>query len=130
MRRLSIQDFFTNVRENMIKIELIEMFAISLIGVIWTADVGWFIIVYSVWGLYLGYIRLSRAGGWFADLGVWWIVHALTAGVSAVLALLLDANRFILKLIFYRGEAPIEYAWSYGSKVRRKQWEEERKAES
>lgn len=139
------------IRNSIIKIEAIELFVISLLlggllGLLmlvvpteeqnlaanlvaaFFGAVLPFVALFGLWGLYLGYNALSRAGGCFVDLGLWWLIHILTAGISAIIAAVFDLNRWIMSKIFYRGEAPVEYAWSFKSKAIRKAWEAERKA--
>jgi hypothetical protein len=83
----------------------------------------------AIWGIYLLYIRLARLGGVFVDVGLW-VVCSLATGTFTFWAwTVLDINRLILAKLFYRGEAPVEYAWSAGSKRVRKEWERARRAQ-
>ncbi len=84
--------------------------------------------LFLMWGVYNLYIRLARAGGRGLDVGLWVIATAATASITFWGWTALDVNRFIVSKLFYRGEAPVEYAWSSRSKQRRKEWEAARKA--
>ncbi len=79
------------------------------------------------WVIYNLYIRIARAGGRAVDVGLWIIATALTASYTFWAWTILDINRWLMKKFFYRGEAPVEYAWSARSKAVRKAWEEARK---
>lgn len=84
--------------------------------------------LFILWGSYNLYIRLARAGGGALDVGLWVIAAAATASVTFWAWSVFDVNRWILAKVFYRGAAPVEYAWSAKSKQRRKFWEAARKA--
>jgi hypothetical protein len=79
------------------------------------------------WGIYTLYIRLARAGGKAVDVGLWIIAATATASYTFWAWTILDINRWLMKKIFYRGKAPVEYAWSAKSKLVRKMWEAARK---
>lgn len=80
------------------------------------------------WAIYNAYIRIARAGGRTVDIGIW-ILASLATGTYTFWAwLILDVNRFLMSKLFYRGEAPVEYAWSWRSKQIRKLWEQAQKA--
>jgi hypothetical protein len=53
---------------------------------------------------------------------------AITTTYTLWAWILLDINRLILAKLLYRGAAPVEYAWSWRSKQRRKLWEQGQKA--
>lgn len=80
------------------------------------------------WAIYNLYIRLARAGGKKVDVGLWIIAAAATASYTFWAWTILDINRWIMKKLFYRGEAPVEFAWSARSKQVRKMWEEAHKS--
>lgn len=87
---------------------------------------GWVFIqgaILLAWGSYNLFIRLARAGGSKVDVGLWIIATAATASATFWIWTVLDINRLIVSKIFYRGAAPVEYAWSSKSKLRRKEWE-------
>ena len=84
-------------------------------------------ILLGSWALYNGYIRLARAGGRLVDLGLWIIASLLTSSFTFWAWTILDLNRRFIAKQFYRGEAPIEYAWSIRSKQIRKAWEKSQK---
>lgn len=84
--------------------------------------------LFILWGSYNLYIWLARAGGGALDVGLWVIAAAATASVTFWAWSAFDVNRWILAKVFYRGAAPVEYAWSAKSKQRRKAWEAARKA--
>jgi hypothetical protein len=102
----------------------IGVFVMTLLAVIWAAIFGALIL----WGVYMLYIRLARAGGAVIDVGLWLLLAFATGSLTFWCWSILDVNRLIMAKWFYRGEAPVEYAWSHGSKRRRKEWEEARKA--
>jgi hypothetical protein len=81
-----------------------------------------------LWGVYLLYIRLARAGGGVVDVGLWILMAAITSSFTFWCWTVLDINRFIIAKLFYRGEAPVEYAWSARSKRRRREWAQAKKA--
>jgi hypothetical protein len=74
------------------------------------------------------YIRIARAGGKAVDIGLWVIATTVTASYTFWTWTILDVNRWLMKKLFYRGEAPVEFAWSVRSKAIRKAWEETQKA--
>lgn len=80
------------------------------------------------WAIYNAYIRIARAGGRLVDVGLWILASTLTASYTFWAWTILDLNRRFIIRQFYRGEAPIEYAWSIRSKRIRKAWEEAQKA--
>ena len=79
------------------------------------------------WGLYNIYIRLSRAGGRFIDYGLWVGAFLLTGSYTLWSWVILDVNRLILAKLLYQGKAPVEFAVSWRSKLRRKLWEQMQK---
>lgn len=87
-------------------------------------------ILLGSWTIYNGYIRLARAGGKIVDIGIWVIASVLTSSYTFWAWTLLDLNRLLISRRFYRGDAPVEYAWSAHSKKVRKVWEQARKAGS
>lgn len=79
------------------------------------------------WAIYNVYIRIARAGGQIVDIALW-VVASLATGTYTFWAwTILDVNRFLMSKLFYRGEAPVEYAWSVRSKQVRKIWEQRQK---
>ncbi len=80
------------------------------------------------WLIYNLYIRIARAGGKAVDVGIWVIASMATASYTFWAWTILDVNRWLMKKLLYRGEAPVEYAWSARSKQIRKEWEQARKA--
>ena len=80
------------------------------------------------WAIYNAYIRIARAGGRLVDIGIWILASALTASYTFWAWTILDLNRWLMSRLFYRGEAPVEYAWSIRSKRIRKAWEQMRNA--
>jgi hypothetical protein len=80
------------------------------------------------WAIFNGYIRVARAGGRIVDIGLWVIASALTASYTFWAWSILDINRIIISKLFYRGDAPVELAWSWRSKQVRKAWEQAQKA--
>lgn len=129
------------------KITLIELLELSTLGfglwvivsllTIGAPDVGLLnlIVVFIMieggllgsWLIYNLYIRIARAGGKAVDIGLWVIATTVTASYTFWAWTILDVNRWLMKKLFYRGEAPVEFAWSVRSKAIRKAWEEARK---
>ncbi len=87
-------------------------------------------ILLGSWAIYNGYIRLARAGGKIVDVGIWVMASILTSSYTFWAWTILDLNRILISRLFYRGDAPVEYAWSAQSKQIRKAWEQARKASS
>ncbi|MCL4270906.1 MAG: hypothetical protein KJZ72_15225 [Anaerolineales bacterium] len=130
------------------KITLIELWELSTLGfglwvivsllTIGAPDVGLLnlIVVFIMieggllgsWLIYNLYIRIARAGGKAVDIGLWVIATTVTASYTFWAWTILDVNRWLMKKLFYRGEAPVEFAWSVRSKAIRKAWEETQKA--
>lgn len=82
------------------------------------------------WVIYNVYIRIARAGGRTVDIALWVVASLATGSYTFWAWTLLDFNRFLMAKLFYRGEAPVEYAWSARSKQVRKLWEQMQKASS
>lgn len=82
------------------------------------------------WAIYNAYIRVARAGGRTLDVLIWVFASLLTGSYTFWAWTILDVNRFIMSKLLYRGEAPVEYAWSWRSKQIRKLWEQAQKASS
>ena len=135
-----------NLRSRIAAIEAIELaslgFVLWLIGAILTVrdpDITFLdqlvffmfteAILLGSWVLYNAYIRIARAGGRLVDVGLWIGASALTASYTFWAWTILDLNRRFIAKQFYRGEAPIEYAWSIRSKRIRKAWEEAQKSQ-
>jgi hypothetical protein len=85
-------------------------------------------VVLGSWIIYNAYIRIARLGGRFVDVGIWIIASVATGTYTFWAWTILDVNRWILSRLLYRGEAPIEYAWSWRSKRVRNLWEQAQKA--
>lgn len=86
-------------------------------------------LVLGSWAIYNVYIRIARAGGRLVDVSLWIAGSALTASYTFWVWTILDLNRRFIAKKFYRGEAPIEYAWSIRSKRIRKAWEQAQKSD-
>ncbi len=80
------------------------------------------------WAIYNLYIRIARAAGKTLDVAIWVLAAAATASYTFWAWSILDVNRWLMNKFLYRGEAPVEYAWSARSKQVRKTWELARKA--
>lgn len=88
------------------------------------------IVVLGSWLIYNAYIRIARAGGRTIDALIWVVASLATASYTFWAWTILDINRFLLSKLLYRGEAPVEYAWSSRSKQVRKMWEQIQKAKN
>lgn len=84
------------------------------------------VILLGSWAIYNGYIRIARAGGRAVDIGIWIIASLLTGTYTFWAWIILDVNRLLMSKLFYRGDAPVEFAWSARSKQIRKAWEQAR----
>jgi hypothetical protein len=82
------------------------------------------------WAIYNAYICIARAGGRTVDIGIWVLASLATGTYTFWAWTILDVNRFLMSKLFYRGEAPVEFAWSWRSKQIRKLWEQSSKASS
>ncbi len=78
----------------------------------------------GTWAIYLAYIRVSRFFPSRVDIRLRIFFAAITTTYTFWAWILLDINRLILSKLLYRGEAPVEYCWSWKSKQRRKAWEQ------
>lgn len=85
-------------------------------------------VILGSWLIYLAYIRLTRGLYPRVDLRLRIALAIFTSTYTLWAWLILDINRWILAKLFYRGEAPVEYAWSSRSKFARKEWEQAQKA--
>lgn len=129
------------------KMAVIEAFELSMIGfMVWgllmliptdtpitiTVALGILIIIEGAilvsWAIYLAYIRLTRGLYPRVDLRLRIVLALLTSTYTLWAWLMLDINRWILAKLVYRGEAPVEYAWSSRSKQARKEWEQAKRA--
>jgi hypothetical protein len=99
----------------------------ALLGVVMMGAAG-VAALFFLWGVYLLYIRIARWGGPAVDVGLWVICSLATATFTFWCWTVLDINRWIVAKLLYRGEVPVEYAWSAPSKRRRKDWEAARQA--
>jgi hypothetical protein len=134
----------STIRTKMAAIEAIEL---SIIGILfWTPfvliptetqlDLVTMIIALVIveaaivgsWAIYLAYIRLTRGMYSRLDIRLRFAIGALTGTYTFWAWIILDIYRWILAKLFYRGEAPVEYAWSSKSKLVRKEWEQAKKA--
>ena len=87
-------------------------------------------IVLGSWLVYNVYIRIARAAGPRVDIALWMIASAFTGSYTFWTWTIFDLNRLMIARLFYRGEAPVEYAWSVKSKRARKLWEQSQTASS
>jgi hypothetical protein len=85
-------------------------------------------IILGSWAIYLAYIRLTRGLYPRADVRLRLVLAILTSTYTLWAWIILDINRWVLAKLVYRGEAPVEYAWSSRSKLIRKEWEQAQKA--
>jgi hypothetical protein len=85
-------------------------------------------VILGSWAIYLLYIRLTRGLYPRVDLRLRIVLALLTSTYTLWAWLILDINRWMLAKLIYRGEAPVEYAWSSRSKLARKEWEQANKS--
>ena len=134
------------IRSNLIAIEAIEQAIVFTLLYWWYTNanvefsdvdevISWFefyfvleIGLFVNWGIYNGFIRATRVCGLGRDIQLWIIWTLATGSATLFITTILDINRLIMSKLFYRGEAPVEYAWSHESKQRRRAWEADRKA--
>lgn len=143
MEEPASRPFLSGLRNNITVIELIELSILSVAfwyflvmldrketdpGPLQQLDLlnGLVIIVLGSWLIYNVYIFLARIGGRKVDVIIWIIASLVTATYTFWAWSVLDINRWIMARLFYRGEAPVEYAWSTRSKLVRKVWQETR----
>jgi hypothetical protein len=135
----TMQSSLPDIRSKLALIEVIEIaslgFAFWCLGAITAISKGesffdqiiFFIVTQGIllgsWAIYNGYIRVARATGRIVDIGLWFIAGSLTASYTFWAWSILDINRIIIAKLLYRGEAPVELAWSWRSKQARKAWE-------
>jgi hypothetical protein len=141
----TLQSSFQGVRSKIAVIEAFELaglgFAVWCLGVVgamtssngsFSELITFFILLEGVllgsWAIYNGYIRIARASGRLVDVGLWIIASLATASYTFWAWSILDINRIIVSKLLYRGDAPVELAWSWRSKQVRKAWEQARKA--
>lgn len=141
----AMESSFQNFRNKIAMIEAIELAAIGF--VLWCLIaatsintpnaslvdlITFFLLIegmlFGSWAIYNAYIRVARASGKLLDVVIWIIAAALTGSYTFWAWTILDGNRFFMSKFFYRGDAPVEYAWSARSKQVRKAWEKARKA--
>ena len=84
-------------------------------------------VILGSWAIYNAYIRIARAGGRIVDVVLWILATLLTSSYTFWAWSILDLNRLLMAKLFYRGEAPVEFAWSSQSKQVRKAWERARR---
>ena len=142
---ITMQSSSLSIRSKLALLEAIELaslgFAFWCLGAVASigeADVSFFdqimffIITQGIllgsWAIYNGYIRVARASGRIVDIGLWVIASAVTGTYTFWAWSILDINRIIVSKLLYRGDAPVELAWSWRSKQVRKAWEQARKA--
>jgi hypothetical protein len=133
-------NIFQRIRRKLRLVEAIELGVLTVALVLLAGNnsqsgsdtllilLSFFITFLFFWGWYLLHIRLARAGGTWVDVILWIIEGVFTLGVSVVALLIFDINRFIMVRLFYRGDAPVEYACSPGSKARFKSWRDSQQA--
>jgi len=136
----TMQSSFSGVRNKIALIEAIELatlgFAVWFLATFNAVNngesiierinilIGYEVVLLGSWAIYNGYIRVARAGGRIVDFGLWWIAAPLTGTYTFWAWSILDINRLIIQKLFYRGDAPVEFAWSWRSKQVRKAWEQ------
>ena len=139
----TMESSFSNIRNKLALIEFIELgslgfafWCLGAISMIATKEIFTEVITFLIglegillgsWAIYNGYIRVARAGGRFVDVGLWVIASLATASYTFWAWSILDINRLAVTKLLYRGDAPVEYAWSARSKQVRKIWEKARK---
>jgi flagellar biosynthesis protein FliQ len=140
-----LQPSSLNLRSKVAAIEAIELACLGFLFWLFSAiininnpnlsfldQLGIFVVFQAVllgsWLIYNAYIRIARAGGRRVDIALWIAATVLTSSYTFWAWSILDVNRWLISRFFYRGEAPVEYAWSARSKQIRKAWEQMRKA--
>lgn len=132
--------FQDNLRAKITTIEFIELsllgFAVWCLGVYnavrsgenlfdqLNALIGLQIILLGSWAIYNLYIRVARFLGRTFGRMLWLLAMMGTGSYTLWAWILLDANRFLMTKLFYRGETPVEYSLSSGSRERRQAWDE------
>lgn len=88
------------------------------------------LIILGSWTIYNAFIRIARTLTPRLDFRLRILLAALTGTYTFWSWIILDINRLLVSRLFYRGEAPVEYAWSTQSKQIRKAWEQGQKSTS
>jgi hypothetical protein len=92
--------------------------------------IGLELIILGSWAIYNAFIRIARVLPPRTDLRLRLLTVGLTGTYTFWAWIILDVNRLLVSKLFYRGQAPVEYAWSARSKQIRKVWEQEQKSAS
>jgi hypothetical protein len=92
--------------------------------------IGLELITLGSWAIYNAFIRIARVLPPRMDIRLRLLAVALTGTYTFWAWIILDVNRLLVSKLFYRGQAPVEYAWSTRSKQIRKVWEQEQKSAS
>jgi len=124
------------VRNNLYALELIELFILGFgfaglvnivtwDGNIFTAaliQIGLPLGLGILWLGYMLYIVIARNTGKVVDILLWVVLAIATSSFTFWCWTILDINRLMIAKLVYTGHMPIEFAWSFKSKARRKAW--------
>ena len=124
------------IRNNLYALELIELFILGFgfaglvnivtwDGNIFTAaliQIGLPLGLGVLWLGYMLYIVVARNTGKAVDILLWVVLAIATSSFTFWYWTILDINRLIMAKLFYTAHVPIEFAWSFKSKARRKAW--------
>jgi len=128
--------FIKRVRNNLYALELIELFILGfgfagLVNIVtWDGNIFAAVLVQIgiplglgvLWLGYMLYIVVARNTGKVVDILMWVVLALATSTFTFWYWTILDINRLIMAKLFYTGYVPIEFAWSFKSKARRKTW--------
>lgn len=127
------------VRKNIYLLEIVELFALNLLWIVWWLFSGRpfdylvnlilisYFIVLCAWAFYLLMVFIWRTTSIWLLVGLAVLSGGIAIGVYAFLGLF-DLNRLMLDKVAYRGEAPLEYFWNKESSENLREWKKARKA--
>lgn len=124
------------VRNNLYALELIELFILGfgfagLVNIVtWDGNIFTAALIQMglplglgvLWLGYMLYIVIARNTGKVVDILLWVVLAIATSSFTFWYWSILDINRLMIAKLFYTGHVPVEFAWSFKSKARRKTW--------
>ena len=125
------------IRNNLYVLELIELFILGfgfagLVNIVtWDGNIFAALLIQVMiplglgvlWLGYMLYIVIARNTGKVVDIFMWVVLAITTSSFTFWYWSILDINRLMIAKFFYTGHVPVEFAWSFKSKARRKVWD-------
>lgn len=127
------------VRKNIYLLEIVELFTLNLLWIIWWAFSGRpfdylvnlilmsYFILLCAWAFYLLLIFIWRTTSIWLIIGLAVLSGGIAIGGYVFLGLF-DLNRLMLDKVAYIGEAPVEYFWNKESSANLREWKKTRQA--